>query len=594
MLNKFHFPIILLLILLAIFSGLYGAKFGLDVTDTGFFLYSQYRLLNGGMTSESIQHLAIGSDWIGALWVYYVADNSLYIAKVGGVFLRFTVLTFVYMTVSNILKDKVYSAYLTIFSYFAFSSVFGFMIINYDLAPLLPISIIMWLLSIDSKENSSQPYIFLLIGSLLAASTLMRIPLVLIPTLFITYLFLTKRYVMNGNIFFTVMGFFTVILILVVVPTLNIAFQPLVETFSGVIDGFFKVSEDSILAAGEGHDAQGQLLGWLKSYFRLLIAAVLIFFLVYKIPASSSLYLVKKYSYIAIFLITFVLLFTLPQWIEVYGISLDSIRKKFLFSTIVPVLVIFSVYVLLYKFNIKENERNLSVFIIILLLIFPVGSNSFGHKFSITYIVILPILFSIMINNIDNKANKIKLLNSMILSRLKWLIVVVTVSTLMANIINFHNKPYRDSSVFNLKSKIDAAGLKGVRTTKERSIAISNVLNWIEKNSNKGDTLLAYGKISIFNFLLKLPGVFDLPWPSYLPVLEFSNKLRLLKLNDNLPKFIALPLLDVDNNVWPLGGNKSSISSTKNMHILQKEINQYYKQGFISNEFVVYVKRGDK
>ena len=146
--NKFHFPIILLLILFAFFLGLYGAKFGLDVTDTGFFLYSQYRLLNGGMVEESALHLTMGSDWIGALWIHYVADNSLYIAKVGSLFLRFLVLAFVYMSVSNILKNKIYSAYLTIFSYFAFSSVFGFMIINYDLAPLLPISIIMWLLSI--------------------------------------------------------------------------------------------------------------------------------------------------------------------------------------------------------------------------------------------------------------------------------------------------------------------------------------------------------------------------------------------------------------------------------------------------------------
>ena len=86
----------------------------------------------------------------------------------------------------------------------------------------------------------------------------------------------------------------------------------------------------------------------------------------------------------------------------------------------------------------------------------------------------------------------------MVLFRLKQLIVIVTVSTLMANIINFYNKPYRDSSVFNLKSEVDAAGLKGVRTTKERSIAISNVLNWIEKNSNKGNAI-NFGRLS-FNF----------------------------------------------------------------------------------------------
>ena len=67
--NNLHKFLIFFLVLFSAFLCIYGAKFGLDLTDTGFFLYSQNRLLSEGMSGESIQHIAIGSDWVGAAWI---------------------------------------------------------------------------------------------------------------------------------------------------------------------------------------------------------------------------------------------------------------------------------------------------------------------------------------------------------------------------------------------------------------------------------------------------------------------------------------------------------------------------------------------
>ncbi|MDB4178046.1 hypothetical protein N9797_01765 [Gammaproteobacteria bacterium] len=575
--NNLHKFLIFFLVLFSAFLCIYGAKFGLDLTDTGFFLYSQNRLLSEGMSGESIQHIAIGSDWVGAAWIKYIAGNSLYVAKLGSIFYRFLIVFVTYLTISKILKNKTYSAYISIFSLFAFGPVFGFTIINYDLAPLLPAAAI-GLLLVNYKNIST--YSFILIGFLLSIMVLMRTPLLLTAFLFIIFLFFSRKDNMFKNGYYTIFGFSIPILCIFFISPLNAAFQPLIQTISGIIISFFNFSENPVLLVGEGHNPSGQLMGWIKSYIRVFIAGFFMLLFVYKAPQKSKIFESKMFSILAVFFLFFVLSIQLPEWMDIFGMSLESIKNKSIFSTIIPAIIFISSFELIRKLTLKDNEFLLLFFIIILFITFPVGSNSFGHKFSITFIVILPILYSIISINIHN--NRLLIL--------RQFLIIFSVATMSSNMVLFYDKPYRDSSVFELKSDINATGLYAIKTTERRSIAVAEALNWLEFNSSDGDTLLAFGKISMFNFLLQMPGVFDLPWPSYMSEVELQDKLDILEEGNNLPKYIIMPLDDVDLPGWPGHLNKSINFKIRNIHIIQNKIDKFYTASFKSNDFIIYSK----
>jgi hypothetical protein len=63
------FIFIIVFTLLFTFWGTFWSKWGIDLTDSGFFLYSQNRLINQKVGDITPTYLWIGSDLLGSFWL---------------------------------------------------------------------------------------------------------------------------------------------------------------------------------------------------------------------------------------------------------------------------------------------------------------------------------------------------------------------------------------------------------------------------------------------------------------------------------------------------------------------------------------------
>jgi hypothetical protein len=155
------------------------------------------------------------------------------------------------------------------------------------------------------------------------------------------------------------------------------------------------------------------------------------------------------------------------------------------------------------------------------------------------------------------------------------------------NLINF--TPYRESSVKNLNQKSDIQGLVNIRTTEKRYQAVYPLYIWFHNQNLTNKSLLCLDRVSLFNYTLKLNGVFDYPWPLLLDNDFFANRLNDLEKNKISPDYILLPVVDMSYPDWET--TKIPFKLNDFHQIFFKKYLLNYQIGYKSDYFIVWMKK---
>lgn len=583
--NKAKYKIDSKLILIIVSAALYFSLWifsGLDITDTGHHLLKQKYLFNG---DYSYIDLIFGSNLAGRLWNNILDRSFILWSRIGYVFISLLSLIFSYLALRKIFKPEI--LILPFFVNIVFFTQ-NIHLIHYYSFPMFITAIIFYLLIlILQEERKKRVYYAIFIGFLLGFVTISSFPkiiLLIIPILIIIYykFILKESDFCYKNIYNIFIGFLCFL-----------ALIGIFSYFTNYLDNYFQVFYNRFIRgfilsespASGGHTIHYQINKWGQEYLILFL-----FILIYMITTLIISYLsnrsqINKKSKKIIYLIT--VLIPIPlMFIKIRGVnsilgdgSLNfSISKNLLSKGIIPNYAIpafiILTFILFYKFydSNKYNQKliNLSLIIsIIIMVIFPLGSNTFANKFKYGYrIAALPLalVLCIKMRNIGLNGSKSRFIHTFSKLGTKSIIPLITLGFLSQFFGAYRDHPNR----CKLTAKFNHPSLKYIKSTKERTETFDEVLELIYKNSTKKDNILCMGKIPMIYYLTDRKPYISSPWPSTLSIDKFSRKL-----NNNairgLPKLIIITKYDVGDRFWP-NTSKKYLAKKPHLNILKKFI----------------------
>jgi len=210
--------------------------------------------------------------------------------------------------------------------------------------------------------------------------------------------------------------------------------------------------------------------------------------------------------------------------------------------------------------NHNNKHVKLLAFIGILILFFyPAGSDEFVEMFSLWIIFPIAVDYFFSIKSIDNQMSISRLDNAksitlniseLQVNSIKKLFIY---SCIFTGLYYTYYYPYFDiSNRINMHYSVENKYLKGIYTTKERSVAVNELLKESTKYLKKNDYTLAYDCIPMFHFLTETRPFIYNPWPAAYLSDAFRNKLyESLKERKKLP-VVIMQKLNTLNSKWPL------------------------------------------
>ncbi len=570
---------ILLFACLFIIWGTYWSKWGIDLTDSGFFLYSQSRLINQKMESITPTFLWIGSDWIGSFWLSLTDQSSLHFARIGSFVLYGLIFIFVYFSLLELTLDVKYSILITLSSYILFGSLNIFPLIDYDSAPLLFVTILFYLITKYFK-SSNKNFILFLIGIVTFYLLISRVTLIILICSYLTLIFFLFKKISLKNIVCFFSGVLFLLSILLIFSftrkSLFLTFETL-KTSLEMVFSKHKIISSLSLFNSHNYSLFDQLYFWIRGYFRFGMIITLFYFilLLFRLNKNET---IKKIIYVVLvtILITFVL-FPIneknPFLEKLLNIQSQIINFYFLPS------MLFVIFYLSYKHQ-KENKF-LILFLFFTFLFYSLGSNSFEKKITLTFPLIVPILLTFFLN-IDFKEK------FFVKDEIKVFFFTLIAILFIQNFKKVEHYPYRDSSISKLNSEFKTLPLINIHTTSIRKNAIEPVVEFLINNKRQNSTLLSLGTTNAFNYLTNMQGVFDYPNPSYVDTSFINLKLKEFANNNSKPDFIIYPIVDVTYSDWEV--SKVPIHDENGFFMIMDRfilINKY-KLSFKNEYFKVY------
>jgi hypothetical protein len=549
---NFAFTLFFLSIVLILSSQ--WAKYGADLSDTGFFLYIQNRLSNRQLDDIGPNFFWIGSDLLGTIWLKIIGTPSLYLARLGAYLLCGINFIINHFSIINILKDRFLAIKISLITYLIFAASSIFPIINYDLAPLLPLTILIFIITRIIFKNKTYKIDNIIIGALLFILVLMRLPLALFVILSIPIFYKINRKKLFIFLFQITIGSLIVLSFLL---SFEIFREPIILFFKTISQLFYnlfiiKNNENSSLSllTSKNYKISDQIYFWLRGYFRIIVFTTLIILCSIFIKKSKTQKLRNIFYWITTIFLTIFTILPLSKIYILNKFEISAIQDQLIYNYIISGLVIYIIFYL-----IKSNNKKVNLFsflVLIIFILFPVGSNSFEKKLSLTYSMIIPICLSLVILQKKKLQENFGIKYKILLLSTKLLLIPLSFMA-VKKLITF---PYRDESAFNLDFKTQISGMQGVYTTKEKAHEIDFINSWVSENKTKDSRLLCLGQISIFNYVNNIEGIFDYPWPTYLNIIYFkkilyeSNKFNKLDM-------IIIPKHDVTTNKWDINSNSN-------------------------------------
>lgn len=564
--------------------GHYWGRFGIDVTDTGFFLQLQQQIVNGKINEISSPYLWFGTDLLGAMWLSLAEPNLLH-ARTGSHFLTGIIGSIVFLTSKKIIGDSTKSAILVTFIYVIFWVFTGFQIINYGLAPLLPIALLFFTLTfIVNKECGS--IINLSVGFILALIVFMRVPLIIFSICFLIIFLSQQVHALKNlrvsDILLEALSRFSIIALGSFTATLTLLAFPFVfNTFQQVGTHFlaegltysenvnhFKTGFEEI----NGYDVNHQAFRWIVG------SLIIVFFGFFYISIGALMSTTKsKVLSAAIPLLCFGIPIFVKQRFSMesevyYSIVVRGVDYFYSFTYFAPVFVLTMCGFILWKFSkeIDRADKFLVKTIIAFTVLFPLGSNSFEKQMVLSAPITIPLLLSIIIKfnkqyvfysrELVSKMFKVALHSSLCFVPAILFVKIVTL------------KPFNDEHYNLLTHKLEHQSLKGIVTTKQKADMLNVIMPIAFKYCGE-KTLLANGRANLFNYALNANFVF----PSFDPFGTSSEYFEAVLKTSPPPGCILLSDIDFSSSSW----QKIILSKTSKKDVLT-QVNLSYTQEYIA------------
>ncbi len=570
------------------------SKFGLDLSDTGFFLYSQTRISLNSLNESGPSFYWIGSDLLGSKWLDLIGKPSLQLARFGAYLIHIIIFIIIHFSLVNIYGERVLPLILTFLTYFLFGSVNLFPIINYDLVPLLPVSLIFLILTNITYQKNRNYLNYFTIGSLSFLVIYSRFTLALFVFILFFILSEDNKHWNSRRFLALITGFIFVQLSLYLFSNsgqyLLLFYETILNTFLKLIAPEFPSKGSYSLIESNNYKISDQLFYWFRGYLRIILIVSLSFFTYYfSVKYLSSFY--KKIILYILFagLLVFVIL-PFDNSFVLFGLMLNNIQSQFLNIYLVSGLIITILLLSLrYTKNLKD-DRTVYFFLITLFLLFPVGSNSFEKKLPLTFPLVAPSLILLYRKSELQRFRFDKALSSFLISITKITILPIFILTLR----NYTNFPYRDYNIFNLDYAIESVGFENIKTSNNKAVEVRQLVTWLVKNKKEDEKVLCLGQCSMFNYILQQDGVFDYPWPTYLDINYFRDKLNETFQSNEKIGAIILPLFNIENSSWKKIEFQNYSNDPHIKYILDLVKEGRYHISYKSNYFLVLkpLKRG--
>jgi hypothetical protein len=576
----------ILFILIILPLSYYWAKFGLDTTDTGFFLYSQNKINLGTLNETGPNLFWIGSDLLGSIWLKIIGIPSLHKARIAAYLLDGLIFFIIHFCLLNIIKDRINAIYSSFFSYLFFGATNIFPIINYDLAPLLPISLLFYILIRIVYKNEQFKSYYFFVGILLYVMIFMRLPLLFLALSFLLIFILQNKNQKKIVFFSIIIGFIFIQIIFLQFEYFRNPTYLMYRTIGGTfykLLGYNDSKTDSLsLLSSNNYGVSSQIFYWLRGYIRIIIFTFLITFVLYFLLKKTSKQLQTIFHWaLLLILVAFVFL----PISKILKYNFETIQNQVFNIYLLSGLTLFFLFIFLLKTGIHQS---LILFLTSLFFLFPLGSNSFEKKLILTFPLIIPALYFIFLSTPIIILNK-KL--NLFYKSLIWLSKLIFIPILIVTIRNYNNYPYKDSEISSLTMNLQVSPLKNIQTTKKRGDEIESVVSYLLKNKKSDSKILCVGRISIFNYLTNTDGIFDYPWPTYLNFRYFQSRIDIHLNQKNKLDFIVLPLYDVTQKNWEQRHLPLDFKSNYINYVINSA-NKYGYTKVYSTEYFMIMKSG--
>ncbi len=577
--------------------GYWWSKFGIDLTDEGAFLYTQRRILWGGMPAIGPQYLYIGSDLLGSLWLSLIGDASLREARFGSYILRAIIFLLSFATLVNIGCGWRRSFVFSLFAFITYGAFSNF-VITYDLAPILPLMLGLFFLTLP-RDSLGESWKIFFLGISLILVLLTRVPLAVM--LFFIVLILYRQSELSRKCFLISFfgGALTCLLFLLTLPELRISIALTIEAVTRTIFVVFfpaNQTDDFGHFSSFNYSAGSQIYFWAKGYLRVFaINAVLIapFYLALK---YKKIFIVKILTICMVLVLCAFVLLKLNQGQHfLAGMDIALIQRQIIPMYLIPSLSIgFFLILAIYYQKVNLGACNLPLILLLIIITFPLGSNSFEKKLYVTQPLVLPFIIFYVVTikeqafnlAVATKSNFIEIM----LFIYKWVFCALFLTLFLSSIrfglfeSNFQFLPTK----YAYEMKAD--GVHGIRELPSKGQSIDATLHILKANSSSSVTLLSLGQIVWFNYISSLNGVFEFTWPSYWNPEYLSARLLDLKAKNLLPSLVLINIYDPRYYDWDR--REGSIDINKdNMLVIQKFLdkNNYFLLEK-TDEYLLYKK----
>lgn len=304
--------------------------------------------------------------------------------------------------------------------------------------------------------------------------------------------------------------------------------------------------------------------------FLWAIAYIIDYFLKDKNISSKS---IKR---IYLIMVIIPIIFVIFKFIGLDNVIIINLFYKIFYSLYQPfsICVAFYCLVTIYKcFITKEYDliENIILMVGFLSMIsLPIGSN---QGFAILYqgfylqsIILTGVIYKLFIDN--NRGRTIEYKN---LIFQKGIIIFISVYFLSMLVVRNVYYVYRDNSKLD-KYSINSEKLRGIYTTKERANYINDLLNNIGVYIDSENSLITYGSIPLFSYLLDMPPFFE-GFNGWIEMGQLSIESMEATIYESKEKeiypLIIMSKVGTNNNNWPVN-NTIDI-----MEQIRKDDNKY-------------------
>lgn len=558
---------VLVLLCLGLFYQLFFVFQGLDFTDTGFHLTAYQRIFDH---PETVHYSFM-------FWLSNIAGGllmkcspTLIFNRVVSVFLH-SAMFWLYYDLLKRLTSKDKAAIYSLLS-LVFFQYYGFETLNYDSFSISGMSLSAYFL-IRGLWNSNLRY--LILGAFVCgASTYFRITnlsyIVFLP-LTLLFDFHEKRNVRNTTV---------LVLYLSVSYMLGHVLILLSMWILGHLPLFMSNLEFVISMGGAGDSSHGLLpvmLFYAKGLSKVCFVITVLIIFNFIRPFIKRYVSVDLLRGLLLFGVGFCMFFTFqyPDWVWN--------KQRYLLYALIVLNTVYSIR------SQNQSFAILSVFSFLLMIIFPLGSDSGIAKLYFSCGLSLMVLLF----NIDH-----------ILTHGKWHSIKLILTSFYVFIcvcFGLSNTYFDLGSRLHKFTRVDHKYLSYIYTTSERSAEITKLLDELKFHSQAGEYLLAFSDIPMVNFLTETLPYIGTSWPKlyYSPQIFEAELLRAKQQKGNV--IIVLQKMEMRSD-WPLSNTPEYLDLSKTVdgvhpqnrlpehyEIMFRYLkNNNYQQVWESNTFRIY------